>query len=95
MYPVAKIKTMSTETQNLTVLTLTEIKESLGAEKLRFVDSQKADTRGTVYYGTEKIGLIKSGLTAQQLADKGESCIVAVKHPVIGWVFTFGTGVEI
>ena len=42
------------------VLTLTEIKESLGAEKLRFVPSA-----------------------------------AAVKHPDIGWVFTFGTGVEI
>jgi hypothetical protein len=78
-----------------TVLTLTEIKESYGAETLRFVNSAKADTRGTVYLGAEKVGLIKLGLTAQELADKGEAEIVAVKHPVIGWVFTFRTGVEI
>ena len=83
-----------------TVLTLTEIKESLGAEKLRFMPSQEVDEhglprRGTVYFGNEKIGLIKKGLTPQQLLEAGEAEIVAVKHPVIGWVFTFRAGVEI
>lgn len=84
----------------LTVLTLTEIKESLGAHKLRFVPSEKKDEhgqplRGTVYYGNEKVGLIKKGLTPEELFEAGEAQIVAVKHPDIGWVFCFRTGVEI
>ena len=83
---------MSTETQEINVITLVELKETLGATALKFVDSAKADTRGTVYYGNTKVGIIKKGLLVKDLVAAGETQISAVHNQEIGWVFTIGSG---
>ena len=82
--------------KQLELLTLAEIKESLGASELRVVDSNNMDEngeplRGTVYHGNTKLGIVKKGLTAKDLKEN-DSYVVAVKNPELGWVFTVRKG---
>ena len=79
------------------ILTLQEIKDALGADSLRVVDSKNVDEtdgtalRGTVYHGDEKIGLVKKGLKYADLK-REEEHVVAVKNDKLGWVFTIRGG---
>jgi len=92
---------MSTETQELTVVTLVELKQDLGAVTLRFVDSKKkaedgTPLRGKVYLKTQEIGLMKKGLFEQDFLAAGEHQISAVfSEKLQKWVFTLGVGTEI
>lgn len=89
------------EQKELEVLTLAEIKEFLGADQLRVVDSKKKDEageplRGKVYHGKEEIGLVKKGLLYKDLKEREED-VVAVRCITedgedLGWVFTFQNG---
>ncbi len=86
-------------TKNMEILTLQEIKEALGAENLRVVDSKNVDDsgvpcRGTVYHGNQKIGLVKKGLKYADLKEE-EQHVVAVKNEELGWVFTIRSGGEL
>ena len=94
---------MSTETQEKEVkrISLVEIKETLGADLLEFVDSKKKDEhglplRGMVYYKGMQVGLIKKGLFEDDLKEAGEAKIFAVwSEELQKWVFTLGGGTRI
>lgn len=95
---------METTKKELEVLTLTEIKETLGAEGFKVVPSKEVDEfgkalRATVYHGKEKLGLVKKGITPEELLKNSEK-VVAVRTITkagvdLGWVFTIDESVVI
>lgn len=81
---------MEQKKEKVTTVSLNKLKAMFGADEFRVVDS-KEGKRSSVYGEDGRVGLVKQGMTASDLAADVKN-VICVKHETIGWVFTVQKG---